>query len=146
MAAWRADARPVPADGLRAAASALLDNCDWVVIDATSDTEIVLRRPTLRAIAAQEAWTPPHADPQVAAEVGIAVSGDARIIGFTLATGDPQATGVGHDLVIQLSLEPGLTPDQFTQLLADFSARIGESQVLAERVDNLLVQVKSTQS
>jgi hypothetical protein len=78
--------------------------------------------------------------------VSIAVSGDARIIGFTLATGDPQATVVGHDLVIQLSLEPGLTPDQFRQLLADFSARIGESQVLAERVDNLLVRVLPTQT
>jgi hypothetical protein len=146
MTAWRADARPVPADGLRAAASALLDNCDWVVIDATSDTEIVLRRPTLRAIAAQKSWTPPYADPEVEAEVRDAVSRDARISGFTLDSGDPRATGFGHDLIIQVSLEPGLTPDQFTQLLADFSARIGESQVLAERVDNLLVQVKSTQS
>jgi hypothetical protein len=142
MAAWRADARPVPADGLRAAASALLDNCDWVVIDATSDTEIVLRRPTLRAIAAQQSWIPPHADPDVAAEVGIAVSGDARMRGFTLASGDPQATGFGPELIIQVNLELGLTPNHFTQLLADFSSRLGESATLTERVDNLLVRVK----
>jgi hypothetical protein len=142
MAAWRADARPVPADGLRAAASALLDNCDWVVIDATSDTEIVLRRPTLRAIAARQPWTPPHADPQVTTEVGIAVGGDARISAFTLVSGDPQASGLGHDLIIQVSLESGLTPDQFTQLLGDFSSRLGESPTLTERVDNLLVRVK----
>ena len=142
MAAWRADARPVPADGLRAAASALLDNCDWVVIDATSDTEIVLRRPTLRAIAAQEPWMPPHADQEVAADVGIAVSGDARIRGFALATGDPQATGLGPDLIIQVSLELGLSSQDFTQLLADISARLGESSTLTERVDNLLVRVK----
>jgi hypothetical protein len=144
MSAWRADARPVPADGLRAAASALLDNCDWVVIDATSDTEIVLRRPTLRAIAAQQSWTPPHADPDVATEVGIAVGGDARITGFTLATGDPQATGFGPDLIIMVSLDPGLSSQDFTQLLADFSTRLGESQVLGERVDNLLVRVTPT--
>jgi hypothetical protein len=142
MAVWRADARPVPADGLRAAASALLDNCDWVVIDATSDTEIVLRRPTLRAIAAQQPWIPPHADSQVAAEVGIAVGGDARISAFTLATGDPQATGLGPDLIILVSLEPGLSSQDFTQLLADFSTRLGESNTLTERVDNLLVRVK----
>jgi hypothetical protein len=142
MAVWRAAARPVPAEGLRAAASALLDNCDWVVIDATSDTEIVLRRPTLRAIAAQQPWTPPHADPQVTTEVGIAVSGDARISAFTLATGDPQATGLGPDLIILVSLEPGLSSQDFTQLLADFSTRLGESNTLTERVDNLLVRVK----
>jgi hypothetical protein len=144
MAAWRADARPVPADGLRAAASALLDNCDAVVIDATSDTEIVLRRSTLRAIAAQEAWIPPHADPRVEEQVSSAVSQDERINGFSLATGDPQATGLGPDLIIQVSLEPGLSSQDFTQLLADFSARLGESQVLGERVDNLLVRVLPT--
>jgi hypothetical protein len=138
------DARPVPADGLRAAASALLDNCDWVVIDATSDTEIVLRQPSLRAIAAQQSWTPPHADPDVAADVGIAVGGDPRISAFTLTSGDPQATGLGPDLIIRVSLEPGLSSQDFTQLLADFSARLGESQVLGERVDNLLVRVTPT--
>ncbi len=141
MTAWRADARPVPADGLRAAASALLDNCDAVVIDATSETEIVLRRPTLRAIAAQQPWTPPHADPQVEEQVGHAVSGDPRISAFTLATGDAQASGFGHDLVIQLGLEPGLSSKDFTQLLADFSSRLSESPTLTERVDNLLVRV-----
>jgi hypothetical protein len=146
MAAWRADARPVPADGLRVAASALVDNCDGVVIDATSDTAIVLRRPTLRAIAAQQPWTPPHADPQVEEQVGRAVSGDPRISAFTLTTGDAQASGLGHDLVVQLGLEPGLSSQDFRQLLADFSARLGESQVLSQRVDNLLVQVLPTQT
>jgi len=144
MADWRADARPVPADGLRVAASALLDNCDAVVIDATSDTEIVLRRPTLRAIAAQQPWTPPQADPQVEEQVGLAVSGDPRISAFTLATGDAQASGFGHDLIIQVSLEPGLSSQEFRQLLADFSARLGQSQTLTERVDNLLVRVSPT--
>jgi hypothetical protein len=144
MAAWRADARPVPADGLRAAASALLDNCDAVVIDATSETEIVLRLPTLRAIAAQQPWTPPHADPQVEEQVGRAVGGDPRISAFTLATGDAQASGFGHDLVIQVGLEPGLSSQDFTQLLADFSSRLSESPTLTERVDNLLVRVSPT--
>jgi hypothetical protein len=142
MGQWRADARPVPADGLRAAASALLDNCDWVVIDATSDTELVLRRPTLRAIAAQEPWIPPHADARVEEHVSRAVSADARITAFSLATGDHGARGSGPDLIIQLSLESGLSSEEFTQLLTEFNARLGTSQELAERVDSLLVRVK----
>jgi hypothetical protein len=76
--------------------------------------------------------------------VGIAVSGDSRITAFTLATGDPQATGLGPDLIIQVSLQPGLSSQDFTQLLADFSARLGESSTLTERVDNLLVRVLPT--
>jgi hypothetical protein len=146
MAQCRADARPVPADGLRAAASALLDNCDWVVIDATSDTELVLRRPALRAIAAQEPWIPPHADARVEEHVSSAVSPDERINGFSLATGDQDARGSGHDLIVQLSLEPGLSPDAVTQLLADFSGRLSDSELLAERVDSLLVQLVSHQN
>jgi hypothetical protein len=64
--------------------------------------------------------------------------------GIALATGDPQATGLGPDLIIQVSLEPGLSSQDFTQLLADFSARLGESNTLTERVDNLLVRVLPT--
>jgi hypothetical protein len=146
MAHWRADARPVPADGLRSAASALLDNCDWVVIDATSDTELVLRRPALRAIAAQEPWIPPHADARVEEYVSSAVSPDERIDGFSLATGDQHARGSGPDLIIRLVLEPGLSPDAVTQLLADFSGRLSDSELLAERVDSLLVQLMSHQN
>ena len=146
MTAWRADARPVPADGLRAAASALLDDCSWVVVDATSDTEIVLRRPTLRAIVAEQPWTPPHADPDVAAAVRAATSSDGRIKDFTLVSGDPDAHGLGHDLVIRLKLDTGLSPEALTQLLTDFSARVSESELLTERVDNLLVQVVPRQN
>ena len=72
------------------------------------------------------------------------MSQDERINGFSLATGDPQATGLGPDLIIQVSLEPGLSSQDFTQLLADFSARLGESSTLTERVDNLLVRVLPT--
>ncbi|CAB4892723.1 MAG: SseB family protein [Actinobacteria bacterium] len=146
MTAWRADARPVPADGLRAAASALLDDCSWVVVDATSDTEIVLRRPTLRAIAAEQPWTPPHADPDVVAAVHTATSSDGRINDFTLVSGDPDAHGFGHDLVIRLTLALRMAPDDLTQLLADLRRRLGQSELLAERVDNLLVQVVPRQN
>lgn len=146
MSAWRSDARPVPADGRRAAVSALTDDCTWLVIDPTSDTELVVRHPALRAIAAGEPWTPPHVDLAVREALQVAVSADSQIAGFALATADPDSRGAGHDLVIQVSLESGLTPDQLTQLLVDFSSRLGESPTLTERVDNLLVQVRPTQT
>lgn len=145
MSAWRSDARPVPAEGRRAAVSALTDNCTWVVIDPTSDTELVVRHPALRAIAAEQPWVPPHADDAVREAVALAIAGDARIQDFSLATADPDARGSGHDLIIRLCLEPGLNPDALTQLLTDFSARLSASELLTERVDSLLVQVVSHQ-
>ena len=145
MSAWRSDARPVPADGRRAAVSALTDDCTWVVIDPTSDTELVVRHPVLRAIAAEDPWVPPHVDDAVRESVALAITTDARIRDFALATADPDARGSGHDLVIRLRLEPGLSPDALTQLLTDFSARLSASELLSERVDNLLVQIVPNQ-
>ena len=145
MTAWRADARPVPAEGRRAAVSALTDDCTWVVIDPTSDTELVVRHPALRAIAAEQLWVPPHVDDAVRDAVTLVIANDARIHDYALATADPDARGSGHDLVIRLQLEPGLSPDELTQLLTDFRARLSGSELLTERVDNLLVQVVSQQ-
>jgi hypothetical protein len=101
----------------------------------------VVRHPALRAIASEEPWTPPHADLAVREGAGIAVAADARITGFTLATADPDARGAGHDLVIQLRLEPGLSPEALDSLLTELGARIAQSRLLTERVDNLLVQL-----
>jgi hypothetical protein len=143
MSAWRSDARPVPADGRRAAVSALTDDCTWVVIDPTSDTELVVRHPALRAIAAEQPWVPVHVDDAVREAVAVVITSDARIHDFALATADADARGLGHDLIIRLQLEHGLSPDHVTQLLADFSGRLSDSELLAERVDSLLVQLVS---
>ena len=145
MSAWRSDARPVPAEGRRAAVSALTDDCAWVVIDPTSDTELVVRHPALRAIAAEHPWVPPHVDDAVREAVALAIASDARIRDFALATADADARGSGHDLIIRLRLQPGLTPEALTQLLTDLSARLSASELLTERVDNLLVQLVPNQ-
>ena len=146
MSAWRSDARPVPADGRRAAVSALTDDCTWVVIDPTSATELVVRHPALRAIAAEQPWAPPHVDDAVRKAVALAIADDARIRDVALSTADPDARGTGHDLVLRLRLELGLNPDALTQLLTDFSARLSASELLTERVDNLLVQLVPNQN
>ena len=146
MSAWRSDARPVPADGRRAAVSALTDDCTWMVIDPTSDTELVVRHPALRAIAAEQPWVPVHVDDAVREAVVVAITSDARISDFALATADPDARGSGHDLIIRLDLEPGLSPDALSQLLTDFSTRLSASELISERVDNLLVQVLPSQN
>ena len=51
MSRWDAAARPVPADGVRTAVAASADDTDLIVIDPGSETEFVLRRPAVWAIA-----------------------------------------------------------------------------------------------
>src|SRR5690554_6725434 len=68
MSRWNAQARPVPADGVRVALAAADEGTDLVVLDPTSETEFVIRRPAVWAVAQSLPWAPSHSDPIVAAE------------------------------------------------------------------------------
>ena len=65
MTHWRADARPVPADAVRVALAAASENTDRMVIDPRAETELVLPRPAVWAIAQQAPWVPAVEDDAV---------------------------------------------------------------------------------
>ncbi|MER3393843.1 MAG: SseB family protein, partial [Microcella pacifica] len=65
MTHWRPDARPVPADAVRVALAAASENTDRIVIDARGETELVLPRPAVWAIAQQTPWVPAVEDDAV---------------------------------------------------------------------------------
>lgn len=62
---WDATARPVPADGRRTALAAASEDTELIVIDPASETEFVIRRPAVWAIAQGEAWEPAHISPAI---------------------------------------------------------------------------------
>ena len=64
LARWDASARPVPADGPRTALAAADDDTDLIVIDPGSETEFVLRRPAVWAIAQGIPWEPSFSRPR----------------------------------------------------------------------------------
>ncbi|MFF1528751.1 SseB family protein [Cellulomonas sp. NPDC058312] len=83
MAAWRADARPVPTEVARAALSAVDEGWELLVLDAGGPVTALLPRPAVWALAQQGTWRPavPGAgearsvDPEVRAAVRAAVTG-----------------------------------------------------------------------
>jgi hypothetical protein len=141
MQRWNPQARPVPADGVRVALAAADEGTDLVVLDATSPTEFVIRRPALWSIAQSLPWIPSYADPDVARAFEDGVGSESAVVAITLAAGDPEATLRGPELVVHLALQPGLDQPSLTELLDRLQSRWAASELIAARVDSLAVKL-----
>lgn len=143
MQQWNPLARPVPSDAVRVGLAAASEHTDLVVLDPTSATEFVLRRPAVWAIARQAAWTPSHFDGEVRDALRDGTCGEAAITAMTVTPGDPDARLTGPELVVTLRLEPGLDATELDGLLARVQERWSHSEVIAARVDSLAMKVVS---
>lgn len=100
MRVWNPKARPVPASAARVAVAALEEDAQRVVIDAGSDSEIVLHAPALRAIAAGEAWEPAYRVSDVTDAIRHAASSVRSAAAIAIVPGDPQSRLQGAELTI----------------------------------------------
>jgi hypothetical protein len=141
MAHWNPKARPVPANGVRVALAAADEGTDLVVLDPTSATEFVIRRPALWAMAQSANWLPSYLDEEVLAEFMGAADGEDAVVAIQLAPGDPDARLAGAELLVQLSLAAGLDRAALDALLARLQSRWSASDLIASRVDSLVVRL-----
>ncbi len=141
MAQWNPAARPVPAVGTRVALAATGEGTEVVVLDPTSETEFVLRRPALWAIGQGLHWTPSYLDPVVRTAFEDAAAPEPAVVRVTLAPGDPAGQLAGPELVVQLALAPGLERTELDALLARLHGRWAETSVIVGRVDSMRVSV-----
>jgi hypothetical protein len=141
LRSWNKDARPVPADAVRVALAAAQESTDLVVLDPTLDTEFVVRRPALWAIAQNEPWTPSYASRQVAAAFEDSILSELAALSVTLAAGDPHARLAGPELLVRLELADGLSRADLDATLARLAARWSANDVIATGVDSLRVQI-----
>ena len=139
MRAWNPAARPVPADGVRVALAAASEQTDLVVLDPTSESEFVLRRPALWAIAQSQPWSPSATDPAVEAAFAAAVAGESAVGAVAVSAGDPDARLAGPEVVIRLALVPGLDRAALDALLARLQSRWATDGTIATRVDSMRV-------
>lgn len=142
MAQWNPSARPIPAEGPRVALAAAGEGTDLVVIDPTSATEFAIRRPALWAVAQAEPWQPSYVDEAVLAEFMAAADGEEAIVAIQLAPGDPDARLAGPELIVQLSLVDGLDENALTALIARAQERWSTSELIATRVDSMMVKLE----
>lgn len=141
MNRWDAAARPVPADGVRTAVAASADDTDLIVIDPGSDTEFVLRRPAVWAIAQGQSWEPSFASPEVVAGLQRSIGGELAVIDFAVEAGDPSARGRGPELVVRLELIHGLEQAELDAVLARLARKWAADDRIAVLVDSLTVKL-----
>ena len=141
LIAWNATARPIPAAGPRVALAAASEQTQLVVIDPTSPSEFVLRRPAVVALATGEAWRAPWDDEEVLTAFRRSVGDETSVVEVTLASGDPSARLAGPEVEVGLVLLPGLDADAVGTLVQRLSARWAGSQVIAERVDSMTLRL-----
>ncbi|MCR2794416.1 SseB family protein [Microbacterium sp. zg.Y625] len=141
MQRWDATARPVPADGVRTALAAANDDTDLIVIDPTSETEFVLRRPAVWAIGQGRPWEPSYASPEVYRGLQESIGGELAVLDLSVAPGDPEARLRGPELVVRLQLIAGLEQSELDAVLQRLAARWAADDRVAVLVDSLTVKL-----
>lgn len=141
MARWDAAARPVPADGVRAALAAAADDTDLIVLDPGSVTEFVVRRPAVWAIAQGEPWTPSWRSADVRGVLLESIATELAVVDVELEQGDPSARLRGPELVVRLELLAGLDQSELDAVLARLARRWAANDHIAVLVDSLTVKL-----
>ena len=135
LSAWRADARPQPAEAARAAAWALEAGLTRLVINPTTPSECVLRRGALVSLITGQPYLPPWEDPEVlgALEGGLGDSGVLVSVRSGWAEGPPP----GVDLIVEVGLEPGLDQAELATRQRQWAEAWAGQAVLNQRVDGV---------
>ena len=141
MNRWDAAARPVPADGVRTALAASGEDTDLIVIDPGSDTEFVLRRPAVWAIAQGQPWEPSPTSPEVVAALHASTGGELAVLDLSVEAGDPSARLRGPELIVRLELIQGLDQVELDAVLARLARRWSADDRIAVLVDSLTVKL-----
>ncbi|WP_374010196.1 SseB family protein [Leifsonia sp. LS-T14] len=141
MQAWNPAARPVPVEGRRVALAAASEQTELIVLDPTSETEFVLRRPAVWAVAQGTPWLPSDRDPAVAEAFRASIAPELGVHDVSLVAGDPANRLAGEELVVRLALAAGLTREELDAILSRLAQRWAADDLIATRVDSLRVQL-----
>lgn len=128
---WRVDARPFPVEGPRAAAAAIQESDALLVLDPGSETELLVPRPAVVALATGQSWVPSFESKEVAEAVARALGSVPAVVGHTLMQ------GVNAELRIEVNLKGGLDRPALIATGEHISAVLGASVVIAQKVDSV---------
>jgi len=140
MRAWKGEARPVPAEGPRAALAAVSESWSSLVLNPGMEA-VVIPRPAVWALAQGQQWRPAvvqgEIDPEVRDAIIAAISIDGDVRGV-----DARA-GAAAEVAVVLSLAPGLGAADLEAVIARVEGEIARAAVLAQRIDSLELKVET---
>ena len=119
MAAWDPAARGIPAHAARAAAGALEEGADALVIDLGGPVRVALEGALLLAVATERPLPPAHEDPDVRAAAAQVLG---TVTGLSAARLVPRVDGDGTDLRVLVAAAPHAA-------LADVATRAAQGLV-----------------
>lgn len=143
MGRWDPKARPIPTPVRRIALAAADEGTDLIVVDPGSDTEFVIRRPAVWAIAQDLPWEPSHLSPEVFAALTESVSPELAVMDVGVRDGDPDSRLRGPELIVRLEIMAGLGRAELDAVTARLAARWAADDRIAVRVDSLAVTLVS---
>ena len=134
MRLWNPDARPIPAEGPRAALAAVNEEWSTIVLNPGMET-VLIPRPAVWALGKGEHWRPAVVDGRVDDEVRAAVK-NAVSLDDNLQQVDA-APGRGAEVAIVLRLVSGLTQPEVDGIVSRVQRELARSEVVAQRLDSL---------
>ena len=143
MSRWNPASRPVPTDAIKVCLAAASQMSTRVVLDPSSETEFVIRRPAIAKIAQSLPWSSPERNPAVLAVIRDSISDEPNVLGFEASTADPFAVLAGPELEVLLRLEAGLEPAVVRDLIERISIFWSKSEDFAVSVDSVAIKLRS---
>lgn len=141
MGRWDAAARPIPTPVRRIALAAVDEGTDLIVVDPGSETEFVIRRPAVWAIAQGQPWEPSYASPDVFTALAESAASELAVLDVSMRQGDPESRLRGPELVVRLELMSGLDRSELDAVLSRLAARWAADDRIAVLVDSLTVKL-----
>lgn len=134
MRLWNPQARPIPAEGPRAALAAVTEQWSTIVINPGMET-VLIPRPAVWALGRGAVWRPAVVEGRVDDEVQHAVAA-AVTLDSTLRE-VAVTPGTGAEVTIVLRLVPGLTKPELDAIVARVQRELAYSDIVAQRLDSL---------
>ena len=142
MQRWDPSARPIPVEAVRAALAASSEDTDLIVLAPTSDTEFVIRRPAVWAVAQGHAWEPSFLSPEVVTALRESIAHELAVIDVAVAPGDPDARLRGPELIVVLELVDGLEGGGRDGGVGRLAQRWAADDRIAVLADSLTVKLR----
>ncbi len=145
MAAWNKDARPIPIGARKICLAAAAEQTTRVVLDPGSDTNFVLRRPLIAAIAQDLEWVSPLNDPRIAEIITNSVVAEDSVVQVGMAAADPAFVLSNDELLVQIVLVPGLEREILQATIQRVTDRWEQHEYFVNAVDSVTFQIRAAQ-
>jgi len=134
MKAWSEHARPIPAEGPRAALAAVAEGWSALVLNPGMET-VLIPRPAVWALGQGVPWRPAVVDGAVARDIREAIA-EAVEVDESLRAVDA-VPGRGAEVAIVLRLVEGLTRPELDAVVERVQHQLAQSSVVAQRIDSV---------